>query len=244
MRERQLARSNDLFAQNFISQGAVDTNQTLVDSQQAVVAADRAAIEAAQVGLSYNRIVAPAAGRAGAINVFAGSLVQPTGAPLVTITQLDPIAVGFSLPQRNLGDALQTLRSGGGKVFARSCPRRRGTLSASSSSSTTRSTPARGRCASRPSSRTRTSSSGPARSSTCASRCRRSKDAVVMPQAAIIQAPRGKIVYVVDARQQGGARGRSRSSIAFGEEAAVTGVQAGRAHRRRRPPEPAPGRDA
>ena len=47
--QRQLARSKDLFAQNFISQGAVDTNQTLVDSQQAVVASDRAAIEAAQV---------------------------------------------------------------------------------------------------------------------------------------------------------------------------------------------------
>ncbi|MGH8798256.1 MAG: efflux RND transporter periplasmic adaptor subunit, partial [Caldimonas sp.] len=48
--QRQLARSRDLFAQNFISQGAVDTNQTLVDAQQAVVASDRAAIDAAQVG--------------------------------------------------------------------------------------------------------------------------------------------------------------------------------------------------
>jgi RND family efflux transporter MFP subunit len=75
--ERQLARSKDLFAQNFISQGAVDTNQTLVESARAVVAADRAAIESAQVGLSYSRIVAPAAGRAGAINVFPGSSVQP-----------------------------------------------------------------------------------------------------------------------------------------------------------------------
>ena len=55
--ERQLARSRDLFAQNFVSQGAIDTNQTLVDSQRAVVAADRAAIAAAQVGLSYTRIV-------------------------------------------------------------------------------------------------------------------------------------------------------------------------------------------
>ena len=116
--ERQLARSKDLFAQNFISQGAVDTNQTLVDSARAVVAADKAAIESAQVGLSYSRIVAPAAGRAGAINVFPGSTVQPGGAALVTITQLDPIAVSFSLPQRNLGDALATLRSGGGKVSA------------------------------------------------------------------------------------------------------------------------------
>ena len=117
-RERQLARSKDLFAQNFISQGAVDTNQTLVDSQRAVVAADRAAIESAQVGLSYSRIVAPAAGRAGAINVFAGSTVQPAGTALVTITQLDPIAVALqpaaAQPRRCAGDAAQRRRQGHG----------------------------------------------------------------------------------------------------------------------------------
>ena len=39
-------------------------------SQQAAVSADRAAVAAAKVSLSYNRIVAPSAGRAGAINVF------------------------------------------------------------------------------------------------------------------------------------------------------------------------------
>ena len=44
--------------------------------------------------------------------------MQPTGPALVTITQLDPISVAFSLPQRNLGDALATLRAGGGKVTA------------------------------------------------------------------------------------------------------------------------------
>src|SRR5438876_9817943 len=116
--QRQLTRSQELFAQNFISQGAVDTNQALVDSQKAVVASDRAAIEAARVGLSFSRIVAPSAGRAGAIGIFPGSSVQPGGAPLVTITQLDPIAVGFNLPQRNLNDALQALRGGGSSVTA------------------------------------------------------------------------------------------------------------------------------
>src|SRR4029078_13113656 len=92
--------------------------RTVGDATGAVVAADRAAIESAQVGLSYSRIVAPAAGRAGAINVFPGSTGQPSGNALVTITQLDPISVAFSLPQRNLGDALATLRAGGGKVTA------------------------------------------------------------------------------------------------------------------------------
>ena len=117
--ERQLARSKDLFAQNFISQGAVDTNQTLVDSARAVVAADRAAIESAQVGLSYSRIVAPAAGRAGAINVFPGSI----GAAGRQRAGDDHPA----RPDRGLASACRSatsamrwrrLRGGGGKVTA------------------------------------------------------------------------------------------------------------------------------
>ena len=117
--ERQLERSRDLVTQNFIAQSAVDTTATNVASQRAVVAASRAAVTAARVAVGYNRIVAPSSGRAGAINVFAGSYVQPGGTPLVTITQLDPIAVSFTLPQRNLGDALAGLRAGEVAVQAR-----------------------------------------------------------------------------------------------------------------------------
>jgi RND family efflux transporter MFP subunit len=117
--KRQLVRSQELHAQNFIAKSIVDTNQSGVDAAAAVVASDRAAVEAAQVALGYNRIVAPSTGRAGAINVFPGSLVQPsTTAPLVTITQIDPITVAFNLPQRNLNDALQRLRDGNGNVTA------------------------------------------------------------------------------------------------------------------------------
>lgn len=125
--ERQLARSRDLLAQKFVSQSAVDTNLTLVDGQRAAVNADRAAIAAARVALSYSRIVAPSAGRAGAIDVYAGSYVQPSGAPLVTITQLDPIAVAFTLPQRDLPDVLAALKSGHAPVRA-TLPDARGVL--------------------------------------------------------------------------------------------------------------------
>ena len=223
--QRQLARSRDLFAQNFISQGAVDTNQTLVDAQQAVVASDRAAIDAAQVGLSYNHIVAPAAGRAGAINVYAGSTVQPTGAVLVTITQLDPIGVGFSLPQRNLGDALQTLRSGGGQVHA-DLPEGRGTLvgrlqfvdnAVDAGSGTVRVKAEFGN----PDEKL-----WPGAFVNVRLTARTLKDAIVIPQAAIIEAPRGKIVYVVDAQNKASVR-PVEVVYPFGEDAAVSGVQAG-----------------
>jgi len=111
--QRQHARSQELLRQNFVSQGAVDTSQAQVEAQRAAIAADRAAIEAARVALSYSRIVAPSAGRVGQIAVFVGSSVSPNGPPLVTITQLDPIAVSFNLPQRHLGDALKALAEAG-----------------------------------------------------------------------------------------------------------------------------------
>ncbi len=115
---RQLDRARQLVAQNFLSQGAVDTAQAQVDAGVATVAADQAAIDATRVALSFAKITAPNAGRAGAVTVSAGSAVQANVTPLVTITQLDPIGVGFSIPQRNLTDALGALKDGGAAVSA------------------------------------------------------------------------------------------------------------------------------
>jgi RND family efflux transporter MFP subunit len=117
--QRQLARSRDLMAMNFISQGALDTAQAQVDAQQANLAADKAALDAAQLALSYNRVRASGSGRLGAINVFAGTAVQANLTTLVTLTQLDPINVSFNLPQRNLDAILQGLKAGGVAVNAK-----------------------------------------------------------------------------------------------------------------------------
>ena len=109
--ERQLTRSRELLAQNFVSQGAVDTNQTLVETARAVLAADRAALDAARLTLGYNRVSAPGAGRVGTIAVFAGSSVVANQTTLVTITQLEPIEVAFALPQRHLPELLAALHA-------------------------------------------------------------------------------------------------------------------------------------
>lgn len=109
--QRQLKRSQELLAQQFISQGVVDTAQAQVDGQAATVAADQAALQTAQVNLSYTRITAPGAGRAGTVKVYPGTNVQANSSNLVTITQLNPIAVSFDLPQRYLPQALQLLRA-------------------------------------------------------------------------------------------------------------------------------------
>lgn len=116
--QRQLTRSRDLMAKSFISQGAVDTSQAQVDAQLANLVADRAALDAAQLALSYNSVRAAGAGRLGAVNVYPGTSVQANQTVLVTITQLDPINISFSLPQRNLEAALAGLKSGGATVSA------------------------------------------------------------------------------------------------------------------------------
>jgi multidrug efflux pump subunit AcrA (membrane-fusion protein) len=116
--QRQLARQQELLARGFISQGAVDTAQANVAAQQATLAADRAAVDAVRVQLGHARIVAPAGGRVGQINVWPGSLVTPTGAALLTVTRMDPVTVSFALPQRHLPDALAALQRGDAPVLA------------------------------------------------------------------------------------------------------------------------------
>jgi len=223
--QRQLARSKDLMAQNFISQAAVDTNQTLVDSTKSVVAASRAAIDAAQVALSYNRIVAPSSGRAGAINVYPGTTVQPGGAVLVTITQLDPIAVAFNLPQRNLNDALQTLRSGGGKVNA-VLPEKRGTIVGKLQFVDNVVDPNSGTVRVKAQFDNASDTLWPGAFVNIQLAARTLADATVVPQAAVIPGPRGAIVYVVDAQNKATAR-PVEVTYAAGLDAVVNGVQPG-----------------
>lgn len=223
--QRQLARSRDLLAQGFISQGAVDTTQTLVDTQQAVITADKAAIQAAQVGLSYNLIVAPAAGRAGAINVYAGSTVQPGGTALVTITQLDPIAVAFSLPQRHVGDALQTMRSGGGKVVA-VLPESRGEVVGKlqfvdsvvdANSGTVKVKAVFDNAGEK---------LWPGAFVSVRLAVNTLKGGIVVPQASVIRGPRGTLVYTIDAGNKAVAR-PVELLYASGLDAVVTGIQSG-----------------
>ncbi len=100
--ERNLVRQRELFNQKFISQTALDTGQNQVDSLRAQVAADRASVESSRVARGFGEIVAPIAGRIGAVAVYPGSLVQPGGAVLASITQIDPINVSFTLPEHEL----------------------------------------------------------------------------------------------------------------------------------------------
>jgi RND family efflux transporter MFP subunit len=223
--QRQFVRSRELFAQNFISQGAVDTNQALVDGQAASVAADRAALEAARVNLGYSRIVAPISGRAGAVNVFAGSTVQANQTTLVTITQLDPIAVAFSLPQRYLPDVLPAL-AGGGSVVTVTLPTGGPQIEGRLKFVDNAVDAATGTVRVKATFDNKDQRLWPGGFVNVQLTARTLKDAVVVPQAAVVQGARGKNVYVV------GPDGTALQKpvdvvLASGSDAVVTGIVAG-----------------
>ncbi len=110
--ERNYVRQKDLFDKKFISSAALDTAATQLDVLKGQLAVDQAALEASRVALSLMEIRAPFAGRTGSISVRPGAVVQPNSAPMLTVTQMDPIYVSFALPEREL-PALQKAQAAG-----------------------------------------------------------------------------------------------------------------------------------
>lgn len=222
---RQLARSRELLAQNFVSQGAVDANQAQVDAQTALVAADQAALDAARLTLSYARITAPGAGRVGVIPVFVGSAVQANQTTLVTITQLDPIAVSFNLPQRHLADALLALKDGGSEVVA-ALPDKGGEVKGRLQFVDNAVDAASGTVKVKARFDNKDGRLWPGAFANVRMTVRTLKDAVVVPQAAIVQSPRGTIVFAMGEGNKAVPR-RIELLYAQGDDAAVSGLKPG-----------------
>src|SRR5262245_1090192 len=98
-----LARYQQLAASNAGSKQQADTQKALVAQQEALIKADQAAIDNAAATLGYTKIVAPLSGRAGLRQVDQGNIIKAADVTgLVILTQLQPIAVWFSLPQQQI----------------------------------------------------------------------------------------------------------------------------------------------
>jgi len=96
-----LARSQDLAAKGYISKQDLDTLRNTAAQYQAAVAADAASIRDSQVQLAYTKVVSPIDGLAGIRGVDPGNVVT-TSTAIVTLTQLQPINIMFTLPEQNL----------------------------------------------------------------------------------------------------------------------------------------------
>ncbi len=104
-----LQRYRLLSTDNGVSKQTLDQQQALVNRLQATVKGNQAAIANAEVQLSYTQIRSPVIGRVGIRNVDPGNLVRTSDTrSLFSVTQIDPIAVEFALPQQML-PTLQSL---------------------------------------------------------------------------------------------------------------------------------------
>jgi multidrug efflux system membrane fusion protein len=108
-----LARYVTLGSQDSIAQQQIDAQRALVTQYGGVVQTDQAAIDSAQLNLTYCHIVAPVAGRVGLRQVDPGNYVTPGDANgIVLLTQIKPITVVFTLPEDNIPAVASRLRSG------------------------------------------------------------------------------------------------------------------------------------
>lgn len=111
--ELTLARYKKLYAQDSLARQDLESQMATAGQYAGAVKADQAQIAAAKLNLEFAKITAPVSGHVGLRLVDPGNMVtsgSTTG--IVTITQTQPIAVTFSVPQSNLQTLLKALRGG------------------------------------------------------------------------------------------------------------------------------------
>ena len=100
--EADAARYSALAKEGVIARQQYETVQSNSTALQATLAADRAAISNAKLQLQYATIYSPIDGKTGNLMVKEGNLVKANDVPLVTINQIEPIYVTFSVPESQL----------------------------------------------------------------------------------------------------------------------------------------------
>jgi multidrug efflux system membrane fusion protein len=103
--QAEVARYGPLLERGLIPREQYDSVMANAAGTHATTAADASAIDAAKLNLQYTRITAPLSGRAGSLMVHMGDLIRANDTmPMVTINQVSPIAVTFSVPGKLLDD--------------------------------------------------------------------------------------------------------------------------------------------
>ncbi len=112
-------RADRLLEQNLISAADHDKATAAADALQASVRADSGTVANARLNLEFSGIRAPITGRTGRLNVHVGDLVKAgTSEPLVTVNRVQPIRVGFTVPQDQI-PLVQRYRNAAPRVLVR-----------------------------------------------------------------------------------------------------------------------------
>jgi multidrug efflux system membrane fusion protein len=108
-----LERYTTLLAQDAVPKQQLDTQKALVAQYEGNIKTDTANVDNAKLNLTYAQITAPITGRIGLRLMDPGNIVHASDATgMLVITQLDPIAVLFTIPEDTLPQVLQKLRAG------------------------------------------------------------------------------------------------------------------------------------
>jgi len=110
--KNNLERSQNLVSkggQQYVSKQDLDNLKNTLDQANATVVADQASIRAAQVQLGFTKVIAPITGLAGIRGVDVGNIVTTTTS-IVTLTEVHPIYVTFTLPEKNLDMVRNAMR--------------------------------------------------------------------------------------------------------------------------------------
>ena len=111
--KRDLTRYQGLVTQNAVPQQQLDTQDALVQQLEGTVKQDIAAVDNAKLQITYSNVPAPITGRVGLRLVDPGNIVHAADASgLLIITQIQPITVLFTLPERQLPDVVAKLNAG------------------------------------------------------------------------------------------------------------------------------------
>lgn len=111
--ELDLQRYKGLYDEDSIAKQTLDTQQALVNQYRGSLQSNQADVATAKLNLDFTQIRAPIDGRLGLRQLDIGNLVSSGDTtPLVVITQADPIAVIFTIPEGDLPVVLQRRRDG------------------------------------------------------------------------------------------------------------------------------------
>jgi multidrug efflux system membrane fusion protein len=114
-----LQRYSSLMRTDYASRQQVDTQQALVNHDSAAIIGDQAAVEAAKLNVSYAYILSPIDGRVGLRQIDPGNMIHSSEATgILTITQVQPIAATFTLPQDQLPQVTKAMAAGPVKAIA------------------------------------------------------------------------------------------------------------------------------
>lgn len=99
------------------AQAVVEGDKAAIETARGALAADEAAVDNAKIQLGYTKIYSPLEGRTGSLNVYEGNVVAANNTtPLVTIDQVHPIYVNFTVPEEYLDQLRRAKEAGTLKV--------------------------------------------------------------------------------------------------------------------------------